>query len=255
VNVLKKHKTHVTILRNFRKISVILSTMKKTYLLKKMPFLVLALLLTISQAYSQNVKELIKGAKAQIEIKQYKEAELLLNKCIENFPSTTDAFSLRAKCREKLFNFPGAAADWEKALQSDPGSKEFLSGAAHSHFEAANYKKASEYYNQLSGLVKNNAEIFALKARAELYQKNFKRAIDDASISITEKNNYLGYWVRAVAQDSMGKPELSAMDFTLSLEYLQKNKDFKESTNKSEFAYIPISAAICDLKRNKYDPA
>lgn len=218
-------------------------------------FLALVFSFTSGLVSAQSAKELMKGAKAQMELSQYKEAENLLNKCIDSNQGTAATFELRAKCREKLLNFPEAAADYEKALQSEPGNADYLAGAANAHFEAANYKKAAEYFSQLAGLKKNNGEIFAQKARAELYQKNFKRAIDDASISITEKSSYLGYWVRAIAQDSLGKPDLAAMDHALATENLKKSKAFKESNHKSEFIPYFQSAALCELERKKFDGA
>lgn len=229
--------------------------MKKNYLFLSFSLILLLSFYAHTVSFGQSAKDLIKGAKAQMELAQYKEAEALLSKCIDGNPTNTDAYELRAKCREKLLNFPLAAADYEKALQNEPGNTEFLAGAADNHFKAANYKKASEYYSQLSGLKKNNGEIFAQKARAELFQKNFKRAIDDASIAITEKSSYLAYWVRAVAQDSLGKEDLAAMDFSLALENLQKSKAFKEAVNKIEFAFIAQSAGVCELERKKYDAA
>jgi tetratricopeptide (TPR) repeat protein len=189
--------------------------MKYNYLLFKFSIILLWPFFLLENSFAQSAKDLIKGAKAQMELSQYKEAEALLSKCIETNPGNTDALELRAKCREKLFNYPAAATDYEKALQTEPGNIEYLTGAASNHYQAANYKKSAEFYSQLSGLKKNNGEIFALKARAELYQKNYKKAIEDASISITEKSSYLGYWVRAVAQDSLGKPEVRSLDSCL----------------------------------------
>ena len=93
--------------------------MKKNYLFLSFSLIFLLSFYAHTVSFGQNAKDLIKGAKAQMELAQYKEAEALLSKCIDGNPTNTDAYELRAKCREKLLNFPLAAADYEKALQNE----------------------------------------------------------------------------------------------------------------------------------------
>jgi tetratricopeptide (TPR) repeat protein len=136
----------------------------------------------------------------------------------------------RADAYRLLGKYKDAITDYNKAIDLNPANPDSFWGRADSYKLNGDYRLADEdYLKAIDGFRADNmamAKIYVARAEMAIFQRDYKKALYDDSVSISLDNKYpLAYWDRANAYDQLGNFQLGMDAFTQAINLYHDNKD------------------------------
>jgi tetratricopeptide (TPR) repeat protein len=184
--------------------------MKKVIAILMVGFLALTL-------QAQNPKKSYKNAKKLFDEGQYAGALTELNTAIELNISYTEAYVLRAQTNEKLENLEQAAGDFEKAASLDPKMVDYYFQAGRTNYLIKNYERSLKYLGEATTLDSKNFQALQYKSFAHIKLDEYQKAIVAIDNALLVEQTYMCYYVRAVAQDSLGNYTQAISDYSKAI--------------------------------------
>lgn len=166
---------------------------------------------------AQNPKKSYKSAKKFFENSQYNEALVELNTAIELDLSYTDAYVLRAQTNEKLDNVEAAANDYEKAASLDTKIVDYYYQAGRLNYLTKNYDRALKYLNEATILDSKHFQALQYMSFAYIKKDEYKKAIVAIDNAMLVEQTFMCFYVRAVAQDSLGNYSQAIADYNKAI--------------------------------------
>ncbi len=189
--------------------------------MKTRNYILLALMIiaTIGNAYSQNVKKIVKSG-----TKLYAEGNVngaidMYTQAIGIDSSYADAYYYRAKIYYKNAKYDQAIPDFESAITYDRSNPKIYVDFGRLYNKLDNYEKAVEYLSKALALDKRNTLALKNIIIAYVNLKNFDKALSFCNIILDAEKSYFNYYMHGVVNDSLGKYAEAEADYQMAISY------------------------------------
>ncbi len=152
----------------------------------------------------------------------YDRTENLVSEAIELYPYNTEAWNLRAMCRERLNRPEDAIQDYEMLIKLDPSRYDALFSQSVLYYEIKRYPLAIEGFDRLLQIPKN--ETTAVFFKGTNYNNSAQTQFD--RIITLEKQDAEIYHYRGLAKMALKYRDGALTDFNKAIELNQEEADF-----------------------------
>ncbi len=131
--------------------------------------------------------------------------------------TTAENFVRSGNQKENQKDYKGALADFNKALEIEPGNVDALYYRGYIKFQLQDYASAIADYDAAAEKDSVDAEIFYGRGNAKFDLKNYKGAIEDYNKAIyLDPTDVDSYYNRAIAKYKTGERESACKDLMMA---------------------------------------
>ncbi len=179
--------------------------------MKVLILLITTLIINNISCFSQSVFQL---GVDNVNNQEYKSAEHLFTKAIDENAANYEAYAYRAIVRNLLGNKEGAGADMDTVKSINPESiADIYFALGQITLGQRKFEQAIEYLNKLEKEDSKFKGLYFLRATAYFYIQNNKAAIEDYTKSIKLQTNAEAYYSRGVCKINIEKYKKAIKDF------------------------------------------
>lgn len=212
--------------------------------------------------FAQSPKKIVKQAKKDFKVKNYRAAADGYTKALELKPGDYNFILARAVAYERLPDYPKAIIDFKQAIGIKPKTKALYMKVADLSMTIKDYGTAAAYLDKFLLMDKKNIDALQKSSYTYLNLKQFQVSLDKANKALdVQKYNHLSHYYKALALDSLGEygtanlEYMSAIKLMKGLYALNEKPDPKFKPYYSNHALILYRLLDYDASIKEYDIA
>lgn len=205
--------------------------------MKKLAFLMAAVLLMAVNSFGQNAKKYYKAGTEFVEKQMYDDAIVQFTSAIGVEPSNPDYYYARGQAYENQSKFVEAKTDYEKTLVFAPKEINAVIGLGSVCNKMGNYEEALKLLNHASAIDRRNSKIYPEKVITLINLKKFGPALQVSDTVLIIKDTPMDYYWRGIIYRRLDNDILAKKELEKSI-----SKDKKLAEPRLELADLLITS-------------